>query len=134
MKSFAAKFFTLLFLTLVITAVMPTSAQARPTIKFSVEHVYLHEAGEAEIVGYFENVGDQAAYVKWTDIDIAVKADNGQEIWSDYGIRHYVDDVYVPADGYVAYTCYIQNRDIPEYHGKISSRWHTSTHWEKNAG
>ena len=68
MKSFAAKFFTLLFLTLVITAVMPTSAQARPTIKFRVEHVYLHEAGEAEIVGYFENVGDQAAYVKWTDI------------------------------------------------------------------
>ena len=134
MKSFAAKFFTLLFLTLVITAVMPKSAQARPTIKFRVEHVYLHEAGEAEIVGYFENVGDQDAYVKWTDIDLKLFADNGQEMWSDYGIRHYVEDVYVPAHEYVAYTCYIQHPDIPEYHGKYRFRSHTVTHWEKSAG
>lgn len=134
MKSFLSKLFALLFFALLTAAVLPPSAQARPVLSFNIEHVYMREAGELELVGFFTNTGDQAAYVKWTDIDIAVKADNGQEIWSDYGIRHYVDDVYVPADGYVAYTCYIQNRDIPEYHGKISSRWHTSTHWEKNAG
>ena len=134
MKSFVTKFFTLLFFALLVTAVMPPEAQAKPLIKFSIEHVYLHEAGEAELVGYFENTGDQDAFVKWTDIDLTLIADNGQEIWSDYGIRHYVDDVYVPANGYVAYTCYIQNQDIPEYHGKYRSRWHTSTHWGKSAG
>lgn len=134
MKSFAAKFFTLFFFALLVMAATPPSAHAKPVIKFTIEHVYLHEAGEAEIVGYFENVGDQAAYVKWTDIDLALFSDNGQEIWSDYGIRHYVDDVYVPAQGYVAYTCYIQNQDLPEYHGKHRSRWHTVTHWGKSAG
>ena len=49
-------------------------------------------------------------------------------------IRHYVDDIYVPADQYVAYTFYVQNQGIPEYHGKYNYRWHTSTHWEKAAG
>ena len=54
---------------------------ARRVIKFTIEHVYLHDAGEAEIVGYFENDGDEGAYVKWTDLDLTLIADNGQEMW-----------------------------------------------------
>ena len=134
MKSSATKFFTLLFFALLITAAIPSSAQAKPIIKFGIEHVYLHNAGEAEIVGYFENTGDQGAYVKWTEIDLTIIADNGQQMWADSGIRHYVDDIYVPAGTYVAYTFYIQNPDIPEYHGKYRNRWHSNTHWEKAAG
>ena len=72
--------------------------------------------------------------LKWTDIDLTLIADNGQQMWADKGIRHYVNDVYVPANQYVAYTCYIQNPDIPEYHGKYRHRWHSNTHWEKAAG
>lgn len=134
MRSYAAKLFACLVLALLCTAVLPLSAQARPIIKFSIEHVYLHHAGEAEIVGYFENTGDQGAYVKWTDLDLTLIADNGQQMWSDKGIRHYVNDIYVPAHQYVAYTYYVKNPDIPEYHGKYRHRWHSNTHWEKAAG
>ncbi len=134
MKSFASKLFAFFVFALLCAAAFPTAALARPVIKFSVEHVHLHEAGEAEIVGYFENSGDQGAYVKWTELDLTLTADNGQEMWSDAGIRHYVDDFYVPAGEYIAYTYYVQNPDIPEYHGKYRWRTHTNTHWEKAAG
>ena len=134
MRSYVSKLFACLVFTLLYTAILPSAAQARPVIKFTIEHVYIHQAGEVEVVGYFENHGDQGAYVKWTDIDLKLIADNGQLMWADAGIRHYVDDVYVPANEYVAYTCYIQHPDIPEYHGKYRHRWHTNTHWEKAAG
>lgn len=134
MRSFVSKVFAFFAFALLCTVIFPSSAMARPVIKFTIEHVYLHDAGEAEIVGYFENGGDEGAYVKWTDLDLTLIADNGQEMWSDSGIRHYVDDIYVPADQYVAYTFYVQNQGIPEYHGKYNYRWHTSTHWEKAAG
>ena len=134
MRSYAAKLFVFLVLAVLCTAVWPSTAQARPVIKFTIEYVYIHQAGEVEVVGYFENSGDQGAYVKWTDIDLKLIADNGQLMWADTGIRHYVNDIYVPANEYVAYTCYIQNPDIPEYHGKYRHRWHTKTHCEKAAG
>ena len=134
MRTCAAKLLAFLVLAVLCTAILPSAAQARPVIKFTIEHVYIHQAGEVEVVGYFENSGDQGAYVRWTDIDLKLIADNGQLMWADTGIRHYVNDIYVPANEYVAYTCYIQNPDIPEYHGKYRHRWHTSTHWEKAAG
>lgn len=134
MRSYVSKLFAFLVLALLCTAVLPSAAQAKPSIKFSIEHVYMHHAGEVEIVGYFENTGDQGAYAKWVDLNLTLIADNGQQMWSDTGIRHYVDDVYVPAYEYVAYTYYVQNSDIPEYHGKYRHRWHTNTHWEKAAG
>lgn len=134
MKPFVSRFFACLVFALLCTAAFPTAALAKPVIKFFVEHVYLHEAGEAEIVGYFENSGDQGAYAKWTDLDLTLIADNGQQMWSDAGIRHYVDDIYVDPQDYIAYTFYVQNPDIPEYHGKYRWRYHTSTHWEKAAG
>ena len=134
MKSLTLRLLAVLVLTLVWAAALPQEAAAKPTIKFSIEHVYLHQAGEVEIVGYFENSGDQGAYVKWTDLDLTLIADNGQEMWSDSGIRTYVGDIYVPAGEYIAYTYYVQNPDIPEYHGKYRYRYHTTTHWEKAAG
>ena len=134
MKSYASKLFACLVFTLLCTAILPSAVQARPVIKFQIEHVYMHHAGEVEVVGYFRNSGDQGAYVKWMDIDLTLIASNGQQMWSDTGIRHYVKDVYVPAHKYVAYTCYIQNPGIPEYHGKYRHRWHSKTHWEKAAG
>ena len=134
MRLLALRFLTLLALAMVWVAAFPQGAEAKPHIKFSIEHVYLHGPGEAEIVGYFENSGDQGAYVKWTEIDLTLIAENGQEMWSDTGIRHYVNDIYVPVGEYIAYTCYAQNPDIPEYHGKFRWRTHTNTHWEKAAG
>ena len=134
MKSFASKVFAFFVFALLCAAAFPTAALARPTIKFHVEHVYLYEAGEAEIVGYFENTGDQGAFVKWMDLDLTLIADNSQQMWSDAGIRHYVDDIYVNPQEYVEYTYYVQNPDIPEYHGKYRFRFHTNTHWEKAAG
>lgn len=134
MKSLTLRLLAVLVLTLVWAAALPQEATAKPTIKFSIEHVYLHQAGEVEIVGYFENSGDQGAYVKWTDLDLTLIADNGQEMWSDSGIRNYVGDIYVSPGEYVAYTYYVQNPDIPEYHGKYRYRYHTTTHWEKAAG
>lgn len=134
MKSLISRLLAVMVLTLIWATAFPQGAEARPIIKFSVEHVYLRSAGEVEIVGYFENSGDTGAYVKWTELDLTLTADNGQEMWSDAGIRHYVDDIYVPAGEYIAYTYYVQNPDIPEYHGKYRFRTHTSTHWEIAAG
>ena len=135
MKSFASKFFAFFVFALLCTAAFPTAALAKPHIKFQIEHVYLHEAGEAEIVGYFVNNGDQGAYAKWTELSLTLIADNGQPMWSDAGILHYLDeDIYVGPDEYIAYTFYVQNPDIPEYHGAYRWRYHTSTHWEKAAG
>lgn len=134
MKSLTLRLLAVMALALVWAIALPQGAEAKPQIKFTIEHVYLHTAGEAEIVGYFENSGDQGAYVKWTDLDLTLTADNGQEMWSDYGIRHYVEDIYVPAGEYIAYTYYVQHPDIPEYHGKYRYRYHTNTHWEKAAG
>ena len=134
MKSIASKFFAFFVFALLCTAVFPTSALARPVIKYQVEHTNLYGAGEVEIVGYFVNEGDQGAFVKWTEIDLTLIADNGQEMWSDTGIFHEVDDIYIDPGDYVAYTCYVQNPDIPEYHGKYRWRYHTNTHWEKAAG
>lgn len=134
MKSFASRFFAFFIFALLCAAIFPTAALAKPTIKFYVEHVYLHQEGEAEIVGYFENEGDQGAYVKWTELDLTLLADNGQQMWADSGILHEVDDIYVGPGDYIAYTFYVQNPDIPEYHGKYRYRYQTSTHWEKAAG
>ena len=134
MKSRAWKVVALFVFALLCTVAFSTTAMAKAHIKFSVEHVHMHQAGEVEVVGYFENDGDKGAYVKWMDLDLTLIADNGQQMWADKGIRHYVDDIYVPAGQYVAYTYYIQNPDIPEYHGKHRSRWHSRTHYEKAAG
>ena len=115
-------------------AVFPLSASAKPHILFHVEHVYLNDPGEATVVGYFENDGDRTAYVKWTELDLTITADNGQQMWADTGIHHELD-LEVPAGDFVDYTFYIQNPDIPEYHGRY--HWRTSncrTHWNVNAG
>ena len=64
MRSYVSKLFACLVLTLLCTAILPSAAQARPVIKFQIEHVYIHHAGEVEIVGYFENSGNQGAYPK----------------------------------------------------------------------
>ncbi len=92
MRSYVSKLFAFLVLALLCTAVLPSAAQAKPVIKFQIEHVYMHHAGEVEIVGYFENSGDQGAYVKWMDIDLTLIASNGQQMWSDTGILHIMAD------------------------------------------
>ncbi|WP_027406603.1 hypothetical protein [Anaerovibrio sp. RM50] len=117
---------------LCITTLSP-SAEAKPHIVYHVEHVYLQTPGEATIEGYFVNEGDTDAYAKWVDLDLSLTADNGQLMWSDSGIRHYLD-IEVPAYEYVYYTYYIQNDDIPEYHQRFTWKSHTNTHWSTSAG
>lgn len=134
MKSTASKFFAFFVFALLCAAVFPTAALAKPAIKFTIENVYLNTPGEATLEGYLVNEGDRAAYVKWTTIDLTLTADNGQEMWSDSGIRHEVEDVYVAPGDWVEYTVYIQHPDIPEYHKHFRWRSYTNTHWEVAAG
>ena len=134
MKKSVFRFFAFAVFAVLCTMLLPQAAEARPHIKFTIEHVYLNDPGEATVVGYIENTGDEGAYVKWTDIDLTLIADNGQQMWSDAGIRHEVDDIYVYPGESVDYTVYIQNPDIPEYHQRFRWRFHTNTHWEKAAG
>lgn len=110
-----------------------STASAAPNIKYYVTNVRFVAQGEVEIQGYFENNGDRDAYVKCVTLDLTLIADNGQQMWSDTGINHYID-VYVPAYGAQEYTFYVQNEAIPEYHGKFRYRWHTHTHWDTSAG
>ena len=95
MKSFVSKMFAFFVFSLLCAAAFPQAALARPVIKFHVQHVYLETPGEATLVGYIENSGDEGAHVKWTDIDLTLIADNGQQMWSDTGIRHEIDDYYL---------------------------------------
>ena len=57
MRSYVSRLFACLVLTLLCTAILPSAAQARPVIKFQIEHVYMRHAGEVEVVGYFRNSG-----------------------------------------------------------------------------
>ena len=134
MKSSVSKMFAFFVFSLLCAAAFPQAALARPVIKFHVQHVYLETPGEATLVGYIENSGDEGAHVKWTDIDLTLIADNGQQMWSDTGIRHEIDDYYIAPGESMEYTVYIQNPDIPEYHQKFRWRFNSSTHWEKAAG
>jgi len=111
-----------------------STADARPNIKFHADSVTF-EQGEATVSGYFENTGDTDGYAKWIQFDLILTADNGQEMWSDYGIFHELDDIYIPAYGAIEYTFYVQSEGIPEYHGKY--RWqfkNSRTHWDTSAG
>lgn len=130
---FLSKFFVLIAFAMFCTTIFSANADAAPSIKYRVTHVRLIDQGELEVQGYFENKGDRDAYAKCITLDLTLIADNGQEMWSDSGIEHYID-VYVPADGALEYTFYVQNEEIPEYHGKFRYRWHTHTNWDTSAG
>ena len=134
MKSSVSKLFAFLALVALCLAAFPAPALAKPVIKYSVEHVYMHEAGEVEVVGSLHNDGDRGAYAKWIKIDLTLIADNGQQMWADSDIVHETGDIYLDPGDAIEYTFYIQNPDIPEYHGKYRWRYHTSTHWETAAG
>ncbi|WP_295916804.1 hypothetical protein [Anaerovibrio lipolyticus] len=123
-------FFTL---TVLCFTTFSSSAEAKAQIRYRVDHVYLNTPGEATIEGHFTNDGDTTGYVKWFDIDLTLTADNGQQMWADSGIRHYVE-MAVPAHDVVGYTFYIQNPYIPEYHHNFRWRYNTNTHWEGRAG
>ena len=120
MKSFMSKLFAFSLFAVFCAVVFPQTAAAKPIIRFNIESVNLREAGEAEIVGYFYNEGDQA--------------DNGQHMWADAGIRHDTDGIEILPGGTVDYVFYIQNPDIPEYHGGYRWRYYVKNHWELGVG
>ena len=85
MKSFTIRAFAFFVFALLCTAVFATAAQAsraEPSVDFTVKNIILHKAGEAEIIGYFENTCDQGARVRWFELDLTFFAADGQEIWS----------------------------------------------------
>ena len=129
-----SRFILLFVLTVLCSVLFPLAAAAKPHIAFRTQHVYLHR-GEAEIVGFFENTGDEMAYAKRFEFDLVLIADNGQQIFADYGIRHYVNSVRVPAGRRITYTFYVRNPRLPDYRGKYSWRIRNPfTTWSKAAG
>jgi|GEM_PF-644115 len=110
----------------------PSSAEAKPNIRYHVEHVYLNSPGVATIEGYFANDGDIDGYAKLVELDLALTADNGQQMWAYSGIRHDVN-IEVPANKYVNYTYYVQHKNIPEYHKRFKWKANTNTHWSTSA-
>ncbi|MBP3231454.1 MAG: hypothetical protein J6M33_04090 [Anaerovibrio sp.] len=133
MKKMLLGLFTVLAVSMLCMITFSQSVEAKPQIRYHVEKIQLDSPGEATIVGHFSNDGDETGYVKWMDLDLTLIADNGQQMWADTGIRHYVEKM-VPAYEMVHYTFYIQNGDIPEYQKKFRWKCHSNTHWEKNAG
>ncbi|ORT99324.1 hypothetical protein D081_2053 [Anaerovibrio sp. JC8] len=121
------------FVSLLCLTSFSSSAEAKAHIRYHLDHVHLNSAGEAYIEGHFTNDGDTTGYVKWFDTDLSIVADNGQLMWADEGIRHYLDEE-VPAYEIVHYDFIIYNEDIPEYHGRYTWKSHTNTHWEGGAG
>ncbi len=134
MKSIASKLFTLFVFALLCTAAFPPSAMARQVIKYRTQHVYLDNAGEARIVGGFENTGDQGGYVKHMEMDLQLVAGNGQEMWSGQGLYIEGQDIYVPAGEYVEHDFYIYDEGLPEYHQEYRWKVHFVTHSDRFAG
>lgn len=135
MKGFLSKVLAFFAIAVLLTAFNPQNAGAAAHILWHTEHIYLDSPGEATVVGYFENDGDGAGTVSWMEFDLTFTADNGQQMWADTGIRHYPDGIEVWPGNYVEYTFYINNPNIPEYHGKY--RWRTTnnrTHWQNAVG
>ena len=91
MKS-ASRFFLLFVLTALCAVIFPLTAVAKPVIRFHTQHVYLYQ-GRVELVGYFENTGDEMAYVNRQEFDLILTADNGRELWTNYGTRHNVGSI-----------------------------------------
>ena len=62
-------------------------------------------------------------------------ADNGKQLWTNYGTQHYVNSIRVPAGRRVSYTINVRNPHIPGYKGHF--RWKTQnvhTYFSKIAG
>lgn len=133
MKS-ASRFFLLFVLTALCAVIFPLTAVAKPVIRFHTQHVYLYQ-GRVELVGYFENTGDEMAYVNRQEFDLILTADNGRELWTNYGTRHNVGSIRVPSGRRVSHTIIVRNPHIPGYKGHF--RWRTQnvhTYWSKSAG
>lgn len=134
MRLLVSKFLSFVALAAVCTMIFSATAQANPYIEFQAQTVHLDNEGEATIEGYFENTGDTDAYVKWVEFDLKLTARNGQQMWEDFGIRHYTD-VFVPAGETVYYEFSIEDYQIPEYHGKFRSNFqNVRTYWSTAAG
>ena len=135
MRSYVSRLFAFLVLALLCTAVLPSAAQAKPSIKFSIEHVYMHHAGEVEIVGYFENTGDQTGYIKSFQHDLIINnQDDSQLIWRGHNI-HYTTNIKVAPQQKVKHVFHVKNKHIPRYtqryHWQVKNvhfHWNTSAH------
>jgi hypothetical protein len=118
-----SKFFLLFVLTALCTVVFPLAAAANHKIVWYAEKLYLYP-GRLEIVGYFENTGNETGYVNRREFDIFIyAADTGKLLWKNYGTQHHVNFLRVPPGRRVSYTINIRNSHIPGYKGRI--RWST---------
>ena len=77
-----SKFFLLFVLTALCTVIFPLAAAAKPVIRFHTQNVYLYQ-GRVDLVGYFENTGDEMAYANRYDFDLILTADNGRQLWTN---------------------------------------------------
>jgi hypothetical protein len=106
------------------------AASARINIAWHTEHFYLYQ-GRLEIVGYFENTGDETGYVTRREFDVIITAsDTGKLLWKNYGTTHYINSLKVPAGRRVSYTLNIRNAHIPGYKGRIRCTTpYSHTYW-----
>lgn len=134
MKPLLSRFMALLAFAVLCSAFFSApSAAAKPNITYHVTNVILETPGEATIEGYFTNDGSTSAYVKCLEFDLVLTADDGQQLWADYGIEHYID-VFVPAHKSVDYTFYLRNTALPLYDGDFTWNFRYSIQWDTAAG
>lgn len=134
MRLFVSRFLSFVALAALCTVIFSATAQANPYITFQAQTVHLNKQGEATIEGYFENTGDTDAYVKWVEFDLKLTAKNGQQLWEDFGVRHYTD-VFVRAGETVYYDFSIEDYQLPRYRDKF--KWdftNVRTYWSTAAG
>ena len=126
----ASKFFLFFVFTALCTVIFPLAASARIYIQWHPERYYLYP-GRLEIVGYFENTGNQTGYVNRREFDLFIYAtDTGRLLWKNYGTTYYIKSLKVPAGRRVSYTLNIRNAHIPGYKGRIRCTTPNShTYW-----
>ena len=134
MRQLASRFLSLLAFAVLCSAFFSApSAEAKPNISYHVTNVVLETPGEATIEGYFTNEGTTSAYVKCLAFDLVLTGNDGQQLWADYGVEHYID-VFVPAHKSVDYTFYIRSSGLPLYDGNFTWDFKHRIQWDTAAG
>ncbi len=135
MGLFKSTIMTLLAICMFTSTFSLSVTAAQPQIIYHTQQVYLKTPGQATIVGYFENTGDQTGYIKSFQHDLIINnQDDSQLIWRGHNI-HYTTNIKVAPQQKVKHVFHVKNKHIPRYtqryHWQVKNvhfHWNTSAH------